>query len=139
MNKAVIIWRGRFGGQDNHYGKTLIRDVTADAALVTLIGVLDGLTSANVAKRSFNAVNEVLDEAPATGGDMDAKLVIVMKDTATDLPTKLSIPAPLDADFEETTQGLRLTAALLASTVTAVNTATGRTLTGLYGYYAHKV
>ncbi len=140
MNKAVITWQGDFGGSGNNFlGKTVIRGVSTDAALVTLLGVLDGLTLANAARRSFNAVNVMQDTPPVAGADMDGKLVIVMKDPSTDLVTKMSIPAPDDADFVETSNGLRLSAALLASTVTAINTATGKSYNGLYGYYTHKL
>lgn len=137
-NKAVITWRGDFGNPDTNYTKTIIKGVTSEQAFITLLGVLDGYSLANVARRSYNAIAEVQDAAPDADADMDAKLIVVMKDTVADSILKMNIPAPIMANFTNEGQGLRLDVTELATIVGAVATATGKTLTGLYGYYDHK-
>jgi hypothetical protein len=132
VNKGVIVWRGDFGRPETHYAKSIIRDVTSDAALETLITSLLSHTDCNSAKRSFNTVNEMTDSAPGADANVDRRAVYYFRDEDLTIK-KLELPAPPAIDTENQGQGERVTAAALAAVVAAVNTATGKTYTGLYG------
>jgi hypothetical protein len=139
-NKGVITFRGDLGNPPNNYSRTMIEGVTDAAALATLVSALETHTLCNVAKTSFNAIVAGTDAAPGASANVDNKGTIFMRDPTNLHLVKVSLPAPVDADFEEISGSLgeRYTAAALTAIVTAINTATGNSYTALYGTRTQK-
>ena len=137
-NKGIVIWRGDYGRPRAHYSKSIIKFVLTDAALGVLGTALAPLSDANYAKRSYITETGATDSAPGAAVSMDTKGVIWFKDTADNSIITLTIPALKSTAWEVTDAGKRVTAAALATIVAAVNTATGKTYTALYGKFIDK-
>ena len=136
-DKGVIVWRGDFGNPESHYAKSVITGVTDDAALSTLITALLAYSDCNAAKRSLLTTTKMTDAVPVADANVDYRGVVYMQDTDLSIH-KIEIPAMVSTAVEDTPQGERVTAAALAAIVAAINTATGKTYTGLYGKVIQK-
>lgn len=134
-NKGVIVFRGDYGRPRSHYSKTTIKGVTADAALGTLATALAAYSDANYAKRSFIVETTATDSAPGSSVSMDTKGVIWLKDTADGSIVTVTIPALKSTAWEIKDSGKRITPAVLTAVQSAINTATGKTYTALYGKF----
>jgi hypothetical protein len=132
-SKGVVVFRGDSGAPENHYSKAQISDVTDDTALATLATSLAALSDANVAKRSFVELTIVTDAAPGADANVDKKAVAYFRDPTTLHVHSVTIPAIKDTAWENTNEGDRLTAASMTAIVSAINTATGKSYTSLYG------
>jgi hypothetical protein len=135
MNKGIIVWKGDLGSPPNNFAKSTIEGVTDDAALSALATALLAHSDCVVARRSFNAVTGVTTTAPGVSANVDNKCTVFMQDPSTLHTISLEIPAVKAASMEvvDNAEFERMTAAALALVVAAVNTATGKSLTGLYG------
>lgn len=133
VNKAVITWRGDTGKGKSKYARALINDVTADAALQTLATALVAHTDCNKAKTSFSVVTSGTDSPPGASADTGKKGTIYFRNEADLKVRSLTIPAPIAADIENVGYGDQYKAASVTTIVALLATATGLTLTGLYG------
>jgi hypothetical protein len=135
MNKGIIVWKGDLGSPPNNFAKTTIEGVTDDIALATLAAALLNHSDCVVARRSFNSVTGVPGGSPGVSANVDNKCTVYMQDPATLHTVSLEIPAVKAASMEivDNAEFERMTAAALAAIVSAVNTATGKSLIGLYG------
>jgi len=136
--KGVIIWRGDTGRPTTHYSKTQIVDVTDDTALGVLATALSAYSDANMAKRSHVTNTIGTDSAPAAAANVDKKAVIYFRN-ASDLGVhSVTIPAIKTTSIDVKDEGDRVKAADGAAIVAAIATATGNTLTFLYGVVIQK-
>ena len=136
--KGVLIWRGDSGAPTSHYSKSQVVDVTDDTALGTLATALAAYSDANMAKRSHVTNTIGTDSAPGASANVDYKAVCYFRD-ASDLGVhSVTIPAVKSTAVESTPEGDRVTSAALTAIVAAIATATGNTLTGLYGVVIQK-
>jgi hypothetical protein len=133
MTKGVVIYRGDYGNPESDYAKAQLGDVTDDAAFATFLGTLGSHTLCNVAKRSFLTVTLMTDSAPDADANVDRKAILYFRDPTTLKVHSFTIVSPVAADCEPAGQGERLTAAAVTALVAAINTATGKSYTGLYG------
>jgi hypothetical protein len=136
--KGIIIWRGDSGNPESHYSKSQIPDVTDDAALATLVTALDALTDCNDAKRSFISNTLLSDSEPGADANVDRKAIAYFRDPTTLKVHSITLAAPVSTATEMTDQGERLTAAAMSTIVAAINTATGKSYTALYGVVIQK-
>lgn len=131
--KGVITWRGDVGKGRSKYAKSLISDVTADAAMQTLATALTAHTDCNKAKAGFITSTSGTDSAPGANADTGIKATIYFRNEADLRIRSLTIPAPAAADLEVIDTGQRVKPASVTTIVALLATATGLTLTGLYG------
>lgn len=136
--KGVIIWRGDLGNPESHYSKSQVPDVTDDTALGTLVTALDALTDCNDAKRSFISNTLLTDEEPDADANVDRKAVCYFRDPTTLKVHSVTLPAPKSTAVENTDQGERVTSTAMGTVVTAINAATGKSYTALYGVVVQK-
>jgi hypothetical protein len=136
--KGVIIWRGDLGNPESHYSKSQIPDVTDDTALGVLVTALDALTDCNDAKRSFISNTLLTDSEPGASANVDRKAICYFRDPTTLKVHSITIPAPVSSAVEDTDQGERVTSTAMGTIVTAINTATGKSYTALYGVVIQK-
>ena len=137
VTKGVAIWRGDLGNPETHYSKSMIAEVTDDAALATLVTALAALTDCNAAKRSFISNTSLTDSAPGASANVDRKAVCYFRDSTTLRVHSITLPAPKSSISEEG-DNERVTAAAMTTIVTAINTATGKSYTPLYGVIIQK-
>lgn len=138
MAKGTLTFKGDIGSPPNHYSKSIIQEVTDETALATLGTALAAHSTCNLAKTSLSASAIVNDTFPANGSNIDKKAIYYFRDPSDLSVHSITLPAPPAADWEEKDEGDRVTAAALASVVTAINTATGKSYTGLYGVVIQK-
>jgi hypothetical protein len=131
--KGTITWRGDTGKGKSKYARSLIMAVTADAAMQTLATALTAHTDCNKAAASWISKTSGTDEAPAAGADTGLKGTIYFRDEADLSVHSMSIPAPIAADIEDVGFGKVYKAASVVTIVAFIATATGLTLTALYG------
>jgi hypothetical protein len=136
--KGVVVFRGDYGRPRSNYSKTTIKSVTADGALGTLATALATYSDANYAKRSFITETTATDSAPGAAVSMDTKGVIWLKDTADGSIVTVTIPALKTTAWEVKDAGKRITTTVLTAVQSAMNTATGKTYTALYGKFYDK-
>jgi hypothetical protein len=136
--KGVVIFRGDNGSPPNNYVKTIIDQVTDDAALAILAPILGGHSDCNVAKRAFSTLTAIADAEPGADANVDRKAICYFKDTVTQHVISVTIPAPKDTSVEMTAEGERVTDAAMLAIEAALETATGRTLASLYGVVVQK-
>lgn len=136
--KGVIIWRGDAGNPESHYSKSQISDVTDDTALQTLVTALLPYSDCNAAKTSFVANTLGTDSEPGADALVDLKAVCYMRDPDTLRVHSVTIPAPVATMYTTEDQGDRVTSAALTAIVGAINTATGKSYTALYGVIIQK-
>jgi len=133
VNKCVITWRGDSGKGKSKYARSMIVGVTADAAAQTLATALTAHTDCNKAAAAWNSKTSGTDSPPGASADTGKKGTIYFRDEADLAVHSLTIPAPIAADIEDLTFGDQYKAASVATIVAFLATATGLTLTGLYG------
>lgn len=138
--KGVLIWRGDIGKPRSNYSKTQIANVTDDTALGTLATALAAYSDANMAKRSHvtNTIGTDSEPGATPSANVDSKGIVYFRD-ASDLSVhSVTIPALVSTAWEEKDEGYRVTPTAGAAIVSAIATATGNTLTFLYGVYITK-
>lgn len=133
VNKSVITWRGDSGKGKTKYARSLVMDVTADAAAQILATALTAHTDCNKAAAAWNTKTSGVDAAPGASADTGKKGTIYFRDEADLSVHSLTIPAPVAADIEDVGFGDVYKAASVTTIVAFLATATGLTLTGLYG------
>ncbi len=133
--KAVITWRGDTGRGRSKYARSTILDVTADAAAQTLATALTAHTDCNKSAAGWITKTSGDDSAPGASADTGAKGKVYFRNEADLKVRHLTIPAPIAADIEDVGFGKAYKAASVTTIVAFVATATGLTLTGLYGTY----
>jgi hypothetical protein len=131
--KGVVIWRGDYGNPKSHYSKSMVSEVTDDAALATMATALAAYSDANYAKRSFLSLTIGTDAAPGASANVDKKAICYFRDPTTLKVHSITIPAPKSSIVEDTDDGDRVTSAGMTAIVSAINTATGKSYTKLYG------
>lgn len=133
QQKAVITWRGDSGKGKTKYARSMVMGVTADAAAQTLATALTDHTDCNKARVGYTETTKGTDTAPGAGADTGKKGTIYFRDEADLSVHSLTIPAPIAADIEDLGFGEVYKAASVTTIVAFIATATGKTLTGLYG------
>lgn len=136
--KGIVIWRGDLGSPESHYSKSQISDVTDDTALATLVTTLTAYTLCNAAKRSFVTLTLGTDEEPGADANVDRKAICYMRDATTLKVHSITLPAPVDTAVEDTAEGERVTDAAMTAIVDAINSATGKSYSPLYGVVIQK-
>lgn len=127
---GTISWR------DAKAGVTTLRiaDVTTQAKLETLAGVIEGYSNAG-----WTSVSVQFPKAsPTAPTDAEhrtcrAKAIIILRETGTNDITKVSIPAPKASIFEYIEGKTLVNNATGTAVATAMSTATSTTLTFLSG------
>ncbi len=136
--KGVIVFRGDSGNPTTHYSKTQVEGVTDDTALGTLATALAGYSDANMAKRSHITNTAGTDASPGTGANVDWKGIIYFRDSSDLSVHSVTIPAIKATSVDSQPEGDRVLAATVTAVTAAIATATGKTLTGLYGVVIQK-
>lgn len=136
--KLVLIWRGDLGAPESHYSKSIVSDVTDDTAAGVLQTALAAYTDCNAAKRSFLTVTLGTDSEPGADANVDRKAICYFRDPTTLKVHSVTIPAPVSTAVEDTPEGERVTSTAMTAIVGALNTATGKSYTALYGVVIQK-
>jgi hypothetical protein len=136
--KGVLVWRGDFGSPEGHYGKSVVADVTTDEALATLQTALAAYSDCNKAKRSFSTQTIGTDTLPGADANVDLRAVCYFRDPTTLKTHSVTIPAPKSTMIEDKPEGQRVTSAAMTAIVGAINTATGKTYSAMYGVIEQK-
>jgi hypothetical protein len=131
--KGLLVWRGDFGSPEGHYAKSGVADVSDDAALAVLQTALAAYSDCNAAKRSYFTQTLGTDALPAADANVDQRAICYFRDPTTLKVHSVTIPAPKSTAIEDKPEGVRVTAAALTAIVAAINTATGKSYTALYG------
>lgn len=131
--KSVITWRGDTGKGRSKYARSSISDVTADAAAQTLATALTAHTDCNKSAAGFITKTTGNDNPPGAAADTGKKGTIYFRNEADQRIRSLTLPAPVAADIENVGTGDQYKAASVTTIVAFIATATGLTLTGLYG------
>lgn len=131
--KGTITWRGDTGKGQSKYSRSQIMDVTDDTAMQTLATALTAHTDCNKAAASFITKTSGVDSPPAADADTGVKGVIYFRDAADLSVHSVTIPAPVATDIENVGFGDQYKAASVVTIIALLATATGLTLTGLYG------
>jgi hypothetical protein len=139
--RGTIIWHGDRGtSQSPHTSKSVLNGVIGLTEMTTLATGLAAYTDCNRGRASVNDFDSGTPTAPGADVNVDERAVIYMKDTADDSVVSITIPGwdtttyPLDP----ATEGDRLVAADVAAIAALVATATGKSLTGLWGKHIKK-
>jgi hypothetical protein len=138
MNKGIIIFRGDYGNPESHYSKSQVAGVTDTAALDALATALGAYTDCNVAKKSFVTLSLGTDSEPSADANVDKKGIAYFRDTADLSVHSVTIPAIKDTLIDDDPQGQRINGATMTAIVSAIATATGKTLVPLYGVVVQK-
>jgi len=133
IKSGIMVWKGDAGRPKNHYSRTKVEGVTADAALATLQTGLATHTLCNPAARLFTDRTAGTDTAPAAEADIDVKGVIYFRNPTTAHIVRMELPAPVAEDIELIAEGHRYTAVALAAILELVNAAIGQTYVALWG------
>jgi hypothetical protein len=136
--KGVLIFRGDTGNPRSHYSKTQIEGVSDDTALGTLATALAAYSDANMAKRSFVSNTIGTDVAPVADANVDYKGIAYFRDSSDLSVHSITIPAIKSSAVIVKDEGDRITDAAMTAIVAAIATATGKTLTPLYGVVIQK-
>ncbi|MEE9396113.1 MAG: hypothetical protein V3V31_03780 [Methylococcales bacterium] len=131
--KGVITWRGDTGRGRSKYARSTIMDVTADAAMQTLATALTSHTDCNKAAAGFITKTSGDDSAPAASADTGLKGTVYFRNEADLRVRSVTFSAPVAADIEDVGYGKAYKAASVTTIVALIATATGLTLTPLYG------
>lgn len=132
-NKSVIIWKGDTGRGRSKYARSSISDVTADAAAQTLATALEAHTDCNKSSAGWISKTTGNDNPPGASADTGKKGTIYFRESVSQHVRSLTIPAPIAADIENVGTGDQYKAASVATIVAFVATATGLTMSPLYG------
>lgn len=139
--RGSIVWHGDRGtGKSPHTSRSTINGITSQAAMVTLATALAAYTDCNLGRHSTNDYAAGTPSAPGADVNVDERAVIYMHDSDTDSQIPLTIAGwdtvtyPLVASSE----GDRINATDVAAITALVATATGKTLTGVYGKHIKK-
>lgn len=135
VDKAVITWRGDTGRGRSKYARSTILDVTADAAAQILATALTAHTDCNKASAGWITRTSGTDDNPGAAADTGTKGKVYFRNEATLKVRHVTISAPIAADIEDVGYGKAYKAASVSTIVAFIATATGLTLTGLYGTY----
>lgn len=133
--KAVVTWRGDTGRGRSKYARSTILDVTADAAAQTLGTALLSHTDCNKAAVSWITKTSGTDDNPGAAADTGTKGKVYFRNEADLKVRHITLSAPIAADIEDVGFGKAYKAASVTTIVAFIATATGLTLTGLYGTY----
>lgn len=136
VQKGIIVFRGTRGSPQSNKVKCSIFGPTDATALGTLAATLATHSKCNAASRSFVDQADIDTSIPASPANTDIKGVVYFRDPDTLRTHSITIPDPVDADVDETQdEGDRLTDTAVSAIVTAINTATGKSYTPLYGVH----
>jgi hypothetical protein len=144
VKKGVVMYRGDTGRPPSNLSTSRISGYAGltDALLETFVEFLEDVTLCNLSGRSYNIKTTGAEAAPDTDANIDIKAHVYMKNPADDTVVRFSYPAPVEADFEETPEGTRMTADALAAFMVAFNACVALTgdnmLVGLYGTKTQK-
>lgn len=135
VDKAWFTWRGAFGGPRGHSMRTRFEQVySASVANTNSFAQTFNTFSKCRLYKAIWARQWGIDQTVPLLGNVDRKMVVFLSHP-TDGVIKLSYPDPVDADVEETAQGLRMKASSLETLVGHINLwmGTGTAIKGLYG------
>jgi hypothetical protein len=132
-NKSVITWKGDSGKGRSKYARSSISDVTADAAAQTLATALEAHTDCNKSSAGWISKTTGNDNPPGASADTGKKGTVYFRESVSQHVRSLTIPAPIAADIENVGTGDQYKAASVATIVAFIATATGLTMTPLYG------
>ncbi len=132
-NKSVITWKGDSGKGRSKYARSSISDVTADAAAQTLATALEAHTDCNKSSAGWISKTTGNDNPPGASADTGKKGTIYFRESVSQHVRSLTLPAPIAADIENVGTGDQYKAASVATIVAFVATATGLTMSPLYG------
>lgn len=133
VKKGVITWRGDTGRGRSKFARSLIMDVTDDTAMQTLATALTAHTKCNKFRAGFITNTSGTLGAPGASADTGVKGTVYFQNEADLKVRSVTFSAPEDADIEDVGYGKAYKAASVTTIVALIATATGLTLTGLYG------
>lgn len=134
--KATVVFHGDRGSKTKpHTSRTVVNGVTDKAAAVALGTALGGFTTCNVGRTSVVDYDGGDPSAPGVDANIDERGTIFMKDTDNDSVVRVEIPAwdKTAHPVESQSDGDRIAKADVDAIASAVATATGKNLTGLWG------
>lgn len=132
-NKGVITWKGDTGKGRSKYARTSISDVSDDTAMQTLGTALEAHTLCNKSAAGWITKTTGNDNPPGASADTGVKGTIYFRESVTQHVRSITISAPVAADIENVGTGDQYKVASVATIVALLATATGLTLTPLYG------
>lgn len=132
-NKGAITWKGDSGKGRSKYARSSISDVTDDTAMQVLGTALEAHTLCNKSSAGWITKTTGNDNPPGASADTGKKGTIYFRESVTQHVRSLTIAAPIAADIENVGTGDQYKAASVATITALLATATGLTLTPLYG------
>jgi hypothetical protein len=129
---ATFVWVGEMGGTKRHkYRTTMNAYIGSTANIGAFATTLNGFSKCRLNTRKW--ARTALVDGSVPQGNCDRKMVVFLSHPI-DGTVQFSYPDPIDADVENTSQGVRMKASALTTLVGHINLFTGQTYTGLYGY-----
>lgn len=139
--KGTIVWHGDRGTSSSpHTARSVVNGVTDKTAMTTLATALGAFSLCNRGRASVVDFDAGTPSAPVASANVDEKATIFMKDTATDSVISIEIPSwdTTTHPLEESSEGDRIASADVTAIAAAIATATGKTLTGLWGKHTKR-
>jgi len=133
VKKGTITWRGDTGRGRSKFARSQISDVTDDTAMQTLATALEAHTDCNKATAGWITNTSGTMGAPGAGADTGVKGTVYFQNAADLKVRSITLSAPAAADIEDVGYGKTYKATAVTAITALIATATGLTLTGLYG------
>lgn len=131
--KTTYVWRGIKGNP----GKTVIMEVTNEAAALVLQTGLLALSDAAIVSQSYSSLDNY-DATPLAGSLCERRAVCYFQDVDNNRLLRVTVPSPKAAMVEMTDNGERVKSTTLVTIQELLETATGRDLRPLYGVVVQK-
>ncbi len=133
VNKGVITWKGDSGEGRSKYARSSISDVIGDTEMQALGTALEAHTLCNKSAAGWITKTTGNDNPPGASADTGKKGTVYFRESVTQHVRSVTIPAPVTADIENVGTGDQYKAASVATITALLATATGLTLSPLYG------
>jgi len=136
-DRGIVVWVGDRGrGRRPHMARNTFRGPLGMTELGAIATGLADFTKCNVASRVLSQESDLGDTTPpGVGANTDKRGVYVLRDDDSGQEIEVVIPAIKDALIDTSApEGDRIISADVASMASQVATATGKTISGIYGY-----
>lgn len=129
------IWKGDLGKPEGHKGKSIIKDVTDKAALLTFITAMKAtITDCTVDEYALITARTYGIAPPGTDVNVDLQGVFVIRDDVYNTISRYKVGGLKAANIVKEAAGDRIIPSIVAQFALAVETFSGRSQTGLQGY-----
>lgn len=134
-----IYFLGDYGNDPTQQSQTEVSGVAGQAELDTFAAYLDAtISDCNLFGSTLVSTTPGTAGAPGVAANVDRKAVFVCRDDSNGKTIRMEIPAPKDLIVETTPSGERILQATVDEFALALGGATGKAITGRYGYVKQK-